>query len=106
MRALRRLEIDGKRLKPIRNYPIEEEGDPEYDSTDLMEKFDHDHYHMMLKDYLSAEPAVRYQMARNYFERSLFSAEVCSLPCPPSSPRFCREPKTLPSCSTRMPQAL
>lgn len=78
MRALRRLEYDGKKLKPIRNNPVQEEGDPDYDSVDLAEKFDHEHYHMMLRDYLSAEPAVRYQMARNFFERSLFSAEVCS----------------------------
>lgn len=77
MRALRRLEVNGKKLKPIRNHPVEEEGEPEYDSNGHAEKFDRDHYHMMLRDYLSAEPAVRYQMARNFFERSLYSAEVC-----------------------------
>lgn len=76
LRALRKIEIDGKKLKAIRNHPIEEEGDPDYDKVDVADKFDREHYHMMLKDYLSAEPAIRYQMAKNYFERAVYTAEV------------------------------
>jgi hypothetical protein len=76
LKALRRIEVDGKRLKAIRNTPTREEGEPDYDSVGQADRFDRDHYNSMLKDYLSAEPAVRYQMARNFFERSLFTAEV------------------------------
>ena len=76
MRALRNIEIDGQKLRPIRNHPILEEGEPDYDNVGEHDGFDRQHFHYMLRDYLDADPAIRFQMAKNYFERALFTAEV------------------------------
>lgn len=75
MKALRGIEVEGRKLKPIRNHPVLEEGEADYDGQGRHEAFDRDHFYYMLRDYLDAEPAIRYQMAKNYFERALFTAE-------------------------------
>lgn len=63
------------KLKPFRNHVADFEGDSEYDVQGEHEGFDRDHLKAMFSDYLGAEPAIRYQMARNYFERALYSTQ-------------------------------
>lgn len=82
MKQLRQIEIDGVQLRPERNHPVAHEGDSEYDTNGETEFFDREHLKSMMTDYLSAEPAIRYQIARNYFERALYTVQV-------KSPKHC-----------------
>lgn len=79
MKQLRAITIGDVKLRPRRYHELEEEGDSEYDTeSEPIKQFDRNHLHMMLKDYLTAEPAIRYQIAKNYFERALFTAQGLS----------------------------
>ena len=70
MKKLRTLEVHDTKLRPRRFHDVQEEGDSAYDvEAENIKTFDRNHLHLMLKDYLSAEPAIRYQIAKNYFER-------------------------------------
>jgi small subunit ribosomal protein S5 len=76
MKLLRGVDIGDKKLRPRRFHEVEEEGDSEYDvEPENIKVFDRNHLQLMLKDYLTAEPAIRYQIAKNYFERALFTAQ-------------------------------
>ncbi|CAE7575559.1 unnamed protein product, partial [Symbiodinium microadriaticum] len=70
MKERRQKEIDGVRLRPVRNHPNASEGEhvSEYDEDGEPEVLDRYHLKAMMSDYLGAEPAIRYQIARNYFE--------------------------------------
>jgi hypothetical protein len=78
MKQLRGIEVGGVQLRPERNHSVAHEGDSEYDEDGESEFFDREHLKSMLTDYLSAEPAMRYQIARNYFERALYTVQVSS----------------------------
>jgi small subunit ribosomal protein S5 len=76
MKQLRTVAVGDVKLRPRRFHEVEEEGDSEYDmEPENIKVFDRNHLELMLKDYLTAEPAVRYQIAKNYFERALFTAQ-------------------------------
>lgn len=76
MKQLRGVSVGDVALRPRRFHEVEEEGDSEYDAEpENIKVFDRNHLQLMLKDYLSAEPAIRYQIAKNYFERALFTAQ-------------------------------
>ena len=76
MKQLRTVSVGDVSLRPRRFHEVEEEGDSEYDmEPENIKVFDRNHLQLMLKDYLTAEPAIRYQIAKNYFERALFTAQ-------------------------------
>ena len=82
LKFLKKCELDGTLIKADYYKPINIENDGEYDAADYEDdtvKFDGMALHGLMKDYMHAEPALRYQIARNYFERALTTAKV--LPC-------------------------
>ena len=103
---MKQCEIDGTLIKAKPYKPIHIESEGEYDADDHEDdtaKFDGMVLHQLMKDYMHAEPALRYQIARNYFERALTTAKVCyhciirlSLCVTP------REPKISTFCWTKM----
>ena len=76
MRRLRAVTVDSVNLKPRRFHEVENDGETAYDIEKRDVKiFDRNHLKLLMKDYLTAEPAIRYQIAKNYFERALFTAQ-------------------------------
>lgn len=88
IRKLRTYKIDGKSIKPVRYNPLDstpgeeegEAGDSEFDNyKDQFDvKFDTLALHSVTDDFLAADPATRYQIAKNQFERLFHDAKVPS----------------------------
>lgn len=77
LKTLRKVMIDGQQLSAQPYQPLTAPGSSEYDLP-----ADHEHnvvdqfsLSMLLKDYMFADPAARYQVAKNYFERALTNAQ-------------------------------
>ena len=96
IRKLRTFKIDGKTIKPVRYNPLdstpdeEEEGGGEGEGEGRGSEFDNDKnqfdvkfdklaLHMVTDDFLAADPATRYQIAKNQFERLFHDAKVRKL---------------------------
>lgn len=76
MAALGKLALDGCALRPERYQPLVGEGPGEYDAEGDAEDFDRFSLRAVLKDYLHADPATRFLIAKNRFERALHDAKV------------------------------
>ena len=99
MKALKKLSIHGMPMKVQRYRPLNAPIDSEYDEPEgrmmmgrgkhsgtegqssSMESFNRFSLEMVLKDCLELDPAVRYQIAKNAFERALFDAIVSDDDC-------------------------
>lgn len=88
MKALKKLSVHGIPMKVQRYRPLDAPIDSEYDEPegsrrhrhsgdgDSLESFNRFSLEMVLKDCLELDPAARYQIAKNAFERALFDAIV------------------------------
>ena len=56
--------------------PLHPDGSTEYDEDGEAEYFDQFTLRGLLKDYMETDPASRYEIAKNAFERALFDAKV------------------------------
>ncbi len=74
--ALKKMSYENVRLRPERYSALTDIGDENYDVEGPDEQFDRDSLKMLLDDYYDADPAIRYQVAKNYFERALHEALV------------------------------
>lgn len=78
MKQLAGATFDKKPLKVERYHELED--DPttlsEYDKDGADEKFDRETLEYALNDFFDADPATRYQVAKNYFERQMTDALV------------------------------
>jgi hypothetical protein len=74
--ALKKLNLDGVALQPEKYQPLVGEMPSEYDTPSDVDGFDQFSLKSVLKDYLHADPATRYLIAKNRFERALFDAKV------------------------------
>jgi len=61
-----------------RYQPLVREGSSEYDKKDEFNTFDSSTLRGLLKDHLEEDPATRYEIAKNEFNRALHNARVCS----------------------------
>lgn len=77
--ALKKLDIDGESLHPERYAPMVGELPSEYDREGDVDEFDRFSLKAVLKDYLHADPATRYMIAKNRFERALHDAKVTTI---------------------------
>lgn len=59
-----------------RYYPSVDKGDTEYDTSGLEDEFDRLTLRSLLTDHMKSDPATRYQIAKNQFERALVDAQV------------------------------
>jgi hypothetical protein len=75
MKQLRGLEIDGKKISIERYYSEDLQSYSEYDAENEAEDFDRITLRSLLADNLSEDPATRYQIAKNLFERTLATME-------------------------------
>jgi hypothetical protein len=76
MTALKKVMVHGAKLIPEKYAPLVGEGPSEYDTQGEMEEFDQFSLKAVLKDYMHADPATRYLIAKNRFERALHDAKV------------------------------
>jgi small subunit ribosomal protein S5 len=76
MRMLKTAEVDGQKLKVIRYRRVVMNSDNEIDEDGDDEDFDQFALKRALKDYMYADPATRYQLVKNYFERALTDAKA------------------------------
>ncbi len=75
IKQLRSLSAKGDlKYQPVRFMPVISAGDEAYDSEGIDEEFDKFSLKLLLKDYMSTDPAHRYAVAKNYFERALYDA--------------------------------
>ena len=80
MKLLKAVQVEGETMKVRRYKPLTSIGDTEYDAESKgleQSGFDKFSLKMVLNDYMYTDPATRYQIARNYFERALNDAKVC-----------------------------
>lgn len=82
MKKLKTVQVDGSNLSPSRYYPLssmDSSNVTEYDTFENPgdEDFDKFSLRKLLKDYMHTDPATRYHIARNAFERQLADAKVC-----------------------------
>lgn len=76
LKVLKTLQLGGLQLQPKRYRQLNRlEKDLEYDTYGNDEVFDSDSLRQTMKDYLHYDPASRLQIARNNFERAVFSAK-------------------------------
>lgn len=81
MEQLKKIELDGQALKVRKYRPLTTPGDTAYDEerdsrANAVDTFS---LRTLLKDYMYSDPATRFQIAKNYFERALNDAKVrCS----------------------------
>ena len=73
---LKKLDLGGESLHPERYAPMVGELPSEYDREGDVDEFDRFSLKAVLKDYLHADPATRYMIAKNRFERALHDAKV------------------------------
>lgn len=76
MLKLNKCMIDGKRLKAIKYSPLEINGDSDFDKLGFEEEWDQFSLQHVLKDFMHADPATRWQVARNQFERAFKDATI------------------------------
>ena len=76
---LKKLDIGGESLNPERYAPMVGELPSEYDREGDVDEFDRFSLKTVLKDYLHADPATRYMIAKNRFERALHDAKVFTI---------------------------
>ena len=79
MLALKKISIDGYLVQPERYEPLLGQSPSEYDtssSKDDADAFDQFSLKAVLKDYVHTDPATRYLIAKNRFERALHDAKV------------------------------
>eukprot|EP01034_Spumella_vulgaris_P021583 gene21583-27621_t len=78
LKSLKAVKVDDKTLKVRRYAPLTASGSSEYDVDDqhLISTIDKYSLKTMLKDYLYTDPATRYQIAQNMFERTLQDAKA------------------------------
>jgi hypothetical protein len=77
MKKLRTLQLAGLQLNPERYRQLNRTTlDPEYDIYGDDEVFDGESLKQTMQDYLHTDPATRFQIARNSFERALVTAKV------------------------------
>ena len=75
MKQLRSLSAKGDfKYQPVRFMPAISPGDEGYDNEGVDEEFDKFSLKLLLKDYMTTDPAHRYAVAKNYFERALYDA--------------------------------
>jgi small subunit ribosomal protein S5 len=73
---LSKCQIDGQYLKTIRYSPLNMENESEYDTHGFDEEWDRFHLKGVLQDFLHTDPATRFQVARNHFERAFKGAKI------------------------------
>lgn len=73
---LKKMDIEGESLHPERYSPLVGDLPTEYDRESEVDEFDRFSLRTVLKDYLHADPATRYMIAKNRFERALHDAKV------------------------------
>ena len=76
MKQLKAITIDGNPLRVTRYRPIIPDGSHPIDDIGEEEAFDEYSMHAVMKDFMHADPATRYQIAKNHFERALVDAKV------------------------------
>jgi hypothetical protein len=76
MKALSGISLNDVPLDVVRYRPVISRGTSAFDEYGDAEDFDQFSLRSLTQDFMHAEPAMRYQIARNYFERSLFDAKV------------------------------
>lgn len=74
LKKLKKVEIEGQKVRAERYRPLIREFASEYDASQEEESFDQLSLKTLLKDDLASDPASRYQVARNSFERALNDA--------------------------------
>lgn len=75
MKKLRTIDIDGKKISVERYYPQNSTSYSEYDAENASDDFDRLTLRSILADNLREDPATRYQVAKNMFERTISSLE-------------------------------
>lgn len=76
MKKLKAITIDGAKLGVERYYANTYEAKSEYDRTSAEDEFDRMTLRTLLTDYMSSDPAMRFQIAKNMFERTLSDIKV------------------------------
>jgi small subunit ribosomal protein S5 len=76
MKMLKTAEVDGQKLNVKRYRRVVMAGTNEIDEEGDDEDFDKYSVKMVLKDYMYADQATRYQLVKNYFERALTDAKA------------------------------
>jgi small subunit ribosomal protein S5 len=77
MKTLKTISTEGDVKFSIHRYrPVVSTGTSEYDENGIDEDFDKFSLRAVLKDYMHAEPATRFQIARNTFDRALKDAKA------------------------------
>jgi small subunit ribosomal protein S5 len=64
------------KYQPVRFMPVIAAGDEAYDGEGVNEEFDKFSLKLLLKDYMTTDPASRYAVAKNYFQRALYDARA------------------------------
>ena len=82
MKKLKTVQLGGSKLIPSRYYPLssmDTSNVTEYDMFENPDDEDFDKFSLrkLLKDYMHTDPATRYHIAKNAFERQLADAKVC-----------------------------
>ena len=77
LKVLKTMQLAGLQLKPEKYRKLERTVvDPAYDIYGEDEVFDTESLRQTMQDYLHVDPAARYQIAKNNFERAVVSAKV------------------------------
>lgn len=81
LKQLKATQVSGQNIRAERYRPLQVQGDSAYDSiTNKHEKkqlaFERFNLSVLLKDFMHLDPATRYQIAKNLFQRELFDARV------------------------------
>ena len=76
MKKLKAIKIDDEHLKVSRYYAEEPERYTEYDTPAVDEEIDRLSLRALLADHMDSDPAARYKLASNAFERALTEIKV------------------------------
>ena len=82
MKKLKELQLDGQNIKVDRYRPLQQGGSTAYDvvtGAKLAAQVEIERFTLsaVIRDFMHLDPASRYQIAKNAFNRALFDARVC-----------------------------
>jgi len=81
LKQIKAIQVSGQNIKAERYRPLQVQGDSAYDTTtNKNEKkqmaFERFNLTVLMKNFMHLDPATRYQIAKNLFQRELFDARV------------------------------